>query len=74
MREGRRVPRKAYQSAVFPAPNHDHTRCASDAIGHAEAHCAARSERLTPLRRRVLEALLASHKPLGAYELIECIG
>ncbi len=26
---------------------------------------------LTPIRRQVLEALLASHKPLGAYELIE---
>ncbi len=28
-------------------------------------------ERLTPIRRRVLEALLASHQPLGAYELID---
>jgi len=26
---------------------------------------------LTPMRRRVLEALLASHRPLGAYELID---
>jgi hypothetical protein len=33
--------------------------------------CAARKERLTPMRRRVLEALLASHHPLGAYELID---
>ena len=41
------------------------------AIAHAEAICAARAERLTPIRRRVLEALLASHAPLGAYELID---
>ena len=40
-------------------------------IAHAEAICAARKERLTPIRRRVLEALLASHAPLGAYELID---
>jgi Fur family zinc uptake transcriptional regulator len=57
--------------AAFPAPNHDHERCASDAIAHAEAICAARAERLTPMRRRVLQALLASHAPLGAYELID---
>jgi Fur family transcriptional regulator, zinc uptake regulator len=56
---------------VFPAPGHDHARCTSDAVAHAEAICAARKERLTPSRRRVLEALLESHAPLGAYELID---
>jgi Fur family transcriptional regulator, zinc uptake regulator len=63
--------RKANLHSVFPAPNHDHDRCASDAISHAEAICAERNERLTPMRRAVLEALLASHAPLGAYELID---
>jgi Fur family zinc uptake transcriptional regulator len=57
--------------AIFPAPDHDHERCANAAIAHAEAHCAARAQRLTPMRRQVLEALLASHKPLGAYEIME---
>jgi len=56
---------------IFPAPGHDHARCASDAITHAEAICAARKERLTSIRRRVLESLLTSHQPLGAYELID---
>jgi Fur family zinc uptake transcriptional regulator len=56
---------------VFPAPGHDHGRCASDAIAHAEVVCAARGGRLTPVRRSVLEALLSSHHPLGAYELID---
>ncbi len=63
--------RKSHSHAVFPAPGHDHDRCASDAISHAEEICAARHERLTPVRRRVLEALLESHQPLGAYELID---
>ncbi|MGB7716313.1 MAG: transcriptional repressor [Pseudolabrys sp.] len=63
--------RKSSADAVFPEPGHDHRRCASDAIAHAEAICAARKERLTPMRRHVLEALLASHQPLGAYELID---
>jgi Fur family transcriptional regulator, zinc uptake regulator len=56
---------------IFPAPGHDHGRCTSAAIAHAEELCAARAQRLTPMRRNVLEALLASHKPLGAYEIIE---
>jgi len=63
--------RKSHARAAFPTPGHDHDRCASEAIAHAEAICAARKERLTPIRRRVLEALLASHQPLGAYELID---
>ena len=63
--------RKSVVRTVFPAPDHDHSRCSSDAIAYAEAVCAARSQRLTPIRRQVLEALLGSHQPLGAYELIE---
>ena len=63
--------RKSHAHAVFPTPDHDHGRCASDGLAHAEAICAARKERLTPIRRHVLEALLASHAPLGAYELID---
>jgi Fur family zinc uptake transcriptional regulator len=57
--------------AIFLAPDHDHARCAADAIAHAEAVCAERAQRLTAPRRRVLEVLAASHKPLGAYEIIE---
>jgi Fur family transcriptional regulator, zinc uptake regulator len=68
-------PRKAIQPsmspAIFPAPDHDHARCTSAAIAHAEAQCAARAQRLTPIRRLVLEALLSSHRPLGAYEIID---
>ena len=56
--------------AIFPAPDHDHGRCASAAIAHAEAQCAVRAQRLTPMRRQVLETLLASHRPLGAYEIM----
>jgi Fur family transcriptional regulator, zinc uptake regulator len=57
--------------SVFPSPDHDHGSCATAAIAHAEELCAAREQRLTPMRRHVLETLLASHKPLGAYEIME---
>lgn len=60
-------------STIFHAPDHDHARCSADAIAHAEQVCTARAQRLTPIRRQVLEALAASHKPLGAYELIDRI-
>ena len=62
------------QTAVLPAPDHDHDRCTAEALAHDEALCEARAQRLTPIRRQVLEALLASHKPLGAYEIIERTG
>ena len=71
MKVNRKLAHKAHSHTVFPTPGHDHDRCASDAIAHAEAICASRKQRLTPPRRRVLEALLASHAPLGAYELID---
>src|ERR687887_291162 len=56
---------------VFPAPGHDPERCSNDAMAVAETLCAHRGQRLTPIRRKVLAALLASHKPLGAYEIID---
>ena len=59
---------------VFPAPDHDHARCTAETLSHAEAHCAARGERLTAMRRRVLEVLAESHQPLGAYEIMERVG
>ncbi len=56
---------------VFHAPDHDHNRCSAEALAHAEKLCAARAQRLTPVRRQVLQSLLSSHKPLGAYDIIE---
>lgn len=58
---------------AFPAPDHDHGRCAEDAFGHAERLCASKGQKFTSIRRHVLGALLSSHKPLGAYEIIEAL-
>jgi Fur family zinc uptake transcriptional regulator len=51
-------------------PQHDHQICISKALKQAEALCSKRKARLTPLRRRVLELLWQSHRPMGAYELL----
>jgi Fur family zinc uptake transcriptional regulator len=58
-------------SSIFPTPDHDHGRCSADVLAHAETLCAQRGQRLTPMRRQVLEVLAASHQPLGAYEIME---
>ena len=50
---------------------HDHTGCVADAIASAEAACAAQKIQITPVRRRVLEILLAEHRALGAYDILE---
>ena len=49
---------------------HDHAACRADAVAAAEALCASRSLRLTPVRRRTLEILLESHAALGAYDVL----
>ncbi|WP_029353477.1 transcriptional repressor [Bosea sp. 117] len=54
--------------------DHDHSACVAEALARAEACCDGRGARLTPLRRRVLEELVDSHLPLGAYELVERLG
>jgi Fur family zinc uptake transcriptional regulator len=56
---------------AFPDPDHDHGRCAEDAFSHAEKVCTGRGQKFTPIRRQVLGALLSSHRPLGAYEVID---
>ena len=49
---------------------HDHDSCISVALTAADAACAARKVRMTPVRRRVLEILLESHSALGAYDVL----
>jgi Fur family zinc uptake transcriptional regulator len=58
---------------VFLDPGHNHEHCAADVIAHAEKICTSRSQKLTPMRRKVLEVLASSHKPLGAYEIIDAV-
>lgn len=53
--------------------DHAQTRAAQapQALAAAEALCERLGARLTPIRREVLETLLATHRPLGAYDLVE---
>nr|WP_314492791.1 zinc uptake transcriptional repressor Zur [uncultured Pseudomonas sp.] len=49
---------------------HDHSRCVHSALTEADDLCARQGLRLTALRRRVLELVWQSHKPLGAYDIL----
>jgi Fur family zinc uptake transcriptional regulator len=53
--------------------NHDHERCIDEALAAAAELCRAKGARLTPLRRRVLEIVWQSHKPLGAYAILDVL-
>lgn len=60
-----------------PAPEpvdtkHDHDTCVAEAVAAAEALAAASTVRLT--RRRVLELVCESHRPVGAYDLLSRLG
>lgn len=50
---------------------HDHAACITDALATAEARCAERGLRLTPVRRKVLEILVSEHRALGAYAILD---
>lgn len=51
--------------------DHDHAKCVADALAAARELCAKRGERFTELRGRVLELVWDSHRPIGAYAVLE---
>ncbi len=61
-------------SPILEHREHDHARCAAEALGHAEEICAREGLRFTAQRRHVLEALLESHVPASAYDVIDRLG
>lgn len=57
----------------IPYKTHDHAACMADALSQAQTLCRERGERLTPLREKVLNLVLQSHRPLGAYDLLDAL-
>ena len=52
---------------------HDHSRCVDTALTTAKQLCASRDVKLTPLRAQVLQLVWHSHKPLGAYAILDLL-
>lgn len=57
----------------FKARDHAHGECVASALARAETECDRRGQRLTPLRRRVLELVWGSHEPVKAYDLLDAL-
>jgi Fur family zinc uptake transcriptional regulator len=52
---------------------HNHAVCVTGALQSAENVCSQKGVRLTDLRRRVLELVWESHRPVGAYYILEAL-
>lgn len=51
--------------------SHNHRECVAEALETAESVCRRRGLRFTALRQRVLELVWSSHKPVGAYDILD---
>jgi len=51
--------------------SHNHTDCMQHALQSAEQLCKQKGLRFTTSRKRILELICASHKAIGAYELLD---
>lgn len=71
MSDSKRTGAAAAEDPALAFSPHDHRHCMGSVIRHAEEFCARKQLRLTPVRRRVLEILLESHKAMGAYDVLE---
>jgi Fur family zinc uptake transcriptional regulator len=61
----------ASADAVAQAPGHTHGDSPEAALALAEEYCRERGEKLTPIRRKVLELLLNSGRATKAYSLLD---
>ena len=52
---------------------HNHGQCKKSLLHTARSLCEQRGVRLTSRRLQVFNILLGSHKPMGAYEVLEAI-
>lgn len=52
---------------------HDHAHCIDTALATARRLCEERGIRLTPLREQVLQLVWQSHRPLGAYAILDLL-
>jgi Fur family transcriptional regulator, zinc uptake regulator len=62
---------KSRSKTPFPPAEHDHAICVSTARLRADEAFKTSGLRMTPLRACVLEEISASHRAMGAYEILD---
>lgn len=55
----------------FTKARHKHSNCINSALTVAEDTCREKGNRLTPIRRRVLELIWSNHQPVKAYDILQ---
>lgn len=60
-------------SKPIACQKHDHNHCIDSALARARELCSNNGVRLTSQREKVLELIWQSHKPLGAYTLMDML-
>ncbi|PLX86453.1 MAG: Fur family transcriptional regulator [Desulfuromonas sp.] len=60
-------------SQPFSCSHDQHDHCVDAALTAAERLCREQRLRLTPLRRKILTLIWQSHRPVGAYDLLEIL-
>lgn len=61
------------QTSPIACQTHNHQLCIDTALQQAKVLCQDRGVRLTTLREQVLRLIWSSHKPLGAYTLMDML-
>jgi Fur family zinc uptake transcriptional regulator len=62
-----------HSAVSIASQKHDHHHCIDSALAAAHSICNTNGARLTPLREQVLTIVWQSHKPLGAYAVMEIL-
>ena len=57
----------------FTTGRHKHSACINAALTVAEHACREKGNRLTPIRRRVLELIWDNHQPVKAYDILQSL-
>ena len=53
--------------------SHDHSRCIDAALEQAKHICKQKKLQFTPTRKLVLKLIWQSHRPLGAYQILDML-
>lgn len=53
--------------------SHDHAACIADCVAEVDRLCREQGLHFTPVRRRVLEILLETHRARGAYDILDVL-
>jgi Fur family zinc uptake transcriptional regulator len=61
------------QPNIIGFEQHNHNHCINKALQEAKSICQQKALRLTPLREQVLTYLWQSHRPLGAYAIMDML-